>query len=123
MAVQSAKTLKNDEVMMIVRWSNLANGDTGSWLQIPYGAEKCAIAYGTFGAGGSIAIEGANEIIASPANAIPLHNPGETVIALTSSGQVQQVLESTFQIRPHVTAGDGTTLLTVDLMIMRTAIP
>lgn len=95
-----------------VQWS-LANGDTGA----PVGSDMAAYSdrsvqiNGTFGAGGSVTIEGSND----GTNWFPLSAPGGTALTFTTA-TLKQVLEGTLMIRPNCTAGDGTTALVVTMM-------
>jgi hypothetical protein len=69
---------------------------------------------GQFGSGGLVAIEGSND----GENWSALRDPTSTTIALRSPS-IRAVLESTVQIRPHVTGGDDTTNHTVTMMFRR----
>ena len=121
MGVVAAVTLFNDQKTVVVRWPTMANGDTGGWVQVPWAGDKSMTARGTFGAGGSVALYGSNEIAAAPTMAtLPLNDPQGNVIAVTSTNQIEQVLEHTYQVSPKVTAGDGTTSLTVEMIFTKT---
>lgn len=85
-------------------WTGLLNGDDGSYLDAPTLPTKTLQVSGTFGTGGSVLLEDENGAV--------LHNAGGTAIAVTAAGVVK-VLENPRKIRPRVTAGDGTTLMTV----------
>jgi len=90
-------------------WGPMANGDVGQPATTVRGfVDRSVQAEGTFGSGGSVAAEGSND----GTNFRALTNPQGTTIAITSGG-IQQVTEAVAQFRPHVTAGDGTTALTV----------
>lgn len=69
---------------------------------------------GTFGVGGSVNIEGSNNGVAWAVLADPQGNP----LTFTAA-RIEQVLESPRFIRPIVTAGDGTTNLTVNVFCRR----
>lgn len=121
MAERAAVTLLNDGTRVIIRWTGLLNGDTGAWVKLPWHGDKSAIAYGTFGVGGTVRVQGSNEIVAAPANPVNLQDPPSTAaIGLTAANPVEAVLENTHQVRPNVTAGDGTTTLTVDMLFLKT---
>jgi hypothetical protein len=87
-------------------WAAMANGDTGAPVNFPGYGDKSIQVTGTFGAGGSCTLEGSNDGV----NFFALTNPTGTTIALTAAGIVA-VTEAAQFIRPHVTAGDGTTAL------------
>lgn len=71
---------------------------------------------GTFGVGGSVKMQGSNE--AAPTNWADLNDPQANPLAFTAA-KIEQVLENPRWIRPLVTAGDGTTSLTVLLWARR----
>lgn len=86
-------------------WGPMANGDVGQgWRLAPF-LSAWFTATGTWGAGGSVQLEGSNDgtnwFKLSPA-------------ALTAAGSFAlAVNEHPVFIRPNVTAGDGTTAITV----------
>lgn len=99
-----------------VAWGPMANGDTGGPTSSFGGfADKTIQVEGTFGAGGSIAAEGSNDLT----NFRALTDPQGVTIAMTAAG-IKQITEATMAFRPHVTAGDGTTSLTVTMFFRRT---
>jgi hypothetical protein len=69
---------------------------------------------GTFGASGSVSVEGSNDGV----NYHTLRDPQGVSLTFTAAG-LKAVLELTRFIRPRVTAGDGTTALTVTLVARR----
>jgi len=89
-------------------WQGLANGDTGRPVRVSHMADKTVTVEGTFGAGGSISIEGSMDAITWAV----LTDPQGNEITLTTEG-VEAITENTRFVRPNVTAGDGTTDLTV----------
>lgn len=89
-----------------LQWAAAANGDTGAPQLLPGYADKSIQVTGTFGSGGSCTLEGSNDGV----NYFALTDPTGTTIAITSAGG-KAITESTMYIRPHVTAGDGTTAL------------
>jgi len=87
-----------------VTWAAIPNGNQGDGHGGPY-VTATFIATGTFGTGGSIRMEGSND----GTNWVPL-----TATALTAAGEfVLAPAEHPKFIRPNVTAGDGTTAITV----------
>lgn len=96
-------------------WGPMANGDTGAPAQLPGSGDKSIAVTGTFGAAGSCTLEGSND----GTNFFALTNPTGSVIAITSAG-MQAVTEACIYIRPHVTAGDGTTSLTATVFCRNT---
>lgn len=88
------------------KWTNLPNGNTGSAWQLPPFRTAFFQAFGTFGAGGSVQLEGSNDGL----------NWGKlSPAALTAAGVFPSLAnnEAPKYIRPSVTAGDGTTSITV----------
>jgi hypothetical protein len=95
----------------LVSWPAVPNGQQGiGWSVGPFTVISAQVT-GTFGAAGSVAIEGSMDNV----NWGALHNPQGTAIAVTAAGAVR-VMEVPLYIRPNVTAGDGTTALTVQVL-------
>ena len=104
-------------------WAGLLNGDDGAPIKMPGSADRSVQYTGTFGAGGSIQLEGSNDVVAVgsvPANWFLLSNPQGTTGAKTAAGIVQ-IEEATAWVRPRVTAGDGTTALQANLFLKKVA--
>lgn len=103
---------------LAVTWAELANGDTGSSWESWKLADKTMQVFGTFGTGGSVTMQGSNDprVITDPSNAVwfTLTDPQANAITKTSADG-EQIQENPRYIRPNVTAGDGTTSLTVIL--------
>jgi hypothetical protein len=95
----------------LTQWTGLANGDSGAPLQMPDCSDRSIQIGGTFGAGGSLQIEGSND----GTNYIVLTDPQGNALTFTTA-RLEAVSEATAYIRPRVTAGDGTTLLTCHLV-------
>lgn len=110
MAVQPRDTTNPDEP----QWKNLALNDTGQgWQLRPYRSAFFQ-AIGTFGAGGSVQLEGSNDGT----------NWGKlSPAALTAAGVFAALANNEVPkyIRPNVTAGDGTTDITVIGSALRNA--
>ena len=109
--------------MRIVQWT-LGNGDTGQWVLLPFHTDYTVEVTGTFGAGGSVRIEGSNDVIASPATPIVLNDArGDVTNQLVfTSADIRTALDSPTQIRPNCTAGDGTTSLIVRIKAIKRAL-
>ncbi len=107
---------------LLVTWGPMANGDVGVPYSSPHMADKSVQVSGTFGAGGNLRIEGSNQQgFDSSGNALTptyatLNDPQGTALNFTAAG-IKAILENTNLVRPNVTAGDGTTSLTVSLCI------
>lgn len=95
-------------------WAGLLNGDNGSPAGVMEHTDDYMIqASGTFGAAGSVALQGSNDGV----NFFALKDAGGTVIALTTLEPIR-ISHMPLQVRPFVTAGDGTTNLTAYLVGM-----
>lgn len=95
-----------------VKWTSLGNGDTGDWMTFPDLADKTVQISGTFGAGGTVSIQGTN--FSDNTNPLILHATDAAATALTFTGaDIKVILENPGRLRPTVTAGDATTNLTV----------
>ena len=111
MAIRSGLTSYLQETKVQCVWSGLLNTDTGDAQGLSHWLTKAVQATGTFGVGGSVAIEGSND----GTNWAALRDSTGTAIALTALTIIRDVLENTRFIRPRVTAGDGTTNLVLTL--------
>lgn len=98
----------------LVEWTGLLNGDDGSAAQWCDYADRCIQVSGTFGTGGSVTVEGSNNGTVWAAMADPQGN----TLTFTSA-KIEQALELPRYVRPRVTAGDGTTNLTVSILMRR----
>jgi hypothetical protein len=100
-----------------ITWANLTDGgpDSGQPVQRPALVDRTVQVTGTFGSGGTVVFEGSNDGV----NYYTLTNPLGTAISVTAAG-ITQVTEATAWMRPRITAGDGTTSLTVTVCARRT---
>lgn len=98
----------------LVTWTGLLNGDDGAPVQWVDYADRCVQAIGTFGAGGSITMQGSND----GTNWATMADPQGNNLTFTAA-KLEQVLELPRYVRPIVTAGDGTTNLTVTICMRR----
>jgi hypothetical protein len=90
----------------------MANGDDGNPIQFAQYTDKSVQVTGIFGSGGSIRLEGSNNGV----DWAPLSDPSGNDLNITSA-KIKMVTEATYYVRPRVTAGDGTTNLSVHLLI------
>lgn len=98
----------------LVTWSGLLNGDDGNPYEGAEFADRTAQVTGTFGASGSIQLEGSND----GTNYAVLADPQGNALTFTT-GRIEQVLELPRYVRPRVTAGDGTTALALTMFCRR----
>lgn len=101
-----------DPFVTAFEWTGLLANDDGAWVMLGAYSDKSIHLYGTLG-GATVNIQGSNED--TPANAVNLTDPTQTLIAFTAPG-LKQVLENPLFIRPKVTGGDGTTNITMRLV-------
>lgn len=94
--------------VVIYTWAAIGNGTSGTAIAGGGFADRSFQVEGTFGAGGTVVIEGSND----GTNFHTLNDPFNNAISLTSAN-IRQVTEITAFIRPRVSAGDGTTSITV----------
>jgi hypothetical protein len=92
-----------------VKWTPLANGDSGSAVDLNDYRDRSVQVLGTFGTGGSVTLQGSNDGGTTWAT---LTDQGGNNLTFTAAG-IKHVQQLTEYIRPTVTAGDGTTALTV----------
>jgi hypothetical protein len=94
----------------IVSWLTLLDDDTGDAQVTAHYADKTVTVTGTFGASGSVTLQGSND------GSIwhTLVDPQGNDLTFTAAG-IEQVLENPLYLRPIVTVGDGTTDLDVIL--------
>lgn len=97
--------------LVLCSWEDLANGNTGNSVSIARWADRTVQVSGTFGAGGSITIEGSHDGVAWAT----LHDPQGNNLTFTAAG-MKLCAENPLFTRPNVTAGDGTTALDVDIL-------
>lgn len=97
-----------------VTWNGLsqASADGAPYVWPEY-ADRSVTVTGTFGAG-TLTIQGSNDNV----NWFTLHDTTNTAITMTTAKLVQ-ALELTHYVRPLVTGADGTTTLTVTLVMRR----
>lgn len=102
----------------ITTWAAIPNGDFGDAIKISGAPDKCVQFFGTFGTGGTVVMEGSNDprVETNLGSAIwfPLTDPQANAISKTNASG-EQILENPVYIRPRVSAGDGTTAITVIL--------
>lgn len=118
MAVIPAVVERHGIDWFVISWAALANGDTGEPVSFPAHSDRSVQLSGTLGATGACTIQGSN-FSTSPTWAT-LNDPNGNPLVMLALA-VEQVLENTLQIRPNITAGDGTTSLTVKMLLATSA--
>ncbi len=109
----------DDGSILIMQWTPLtfSGTDSGSPFMSGQWADRSVQVLGTFGAGGNLRWEGSND----GTNYAVLTDPQGNALDFTSA-KIETVTELTAYVRPRVTAGDGTTSVTV-VMFARRANP
>lgn len=107
--VNEALVPSPDVHILRVKWLDLANGDTGRAVGFSAWQDRSVQVLGTFGASGSVSIQGSNDGGTTWAT---LTDPLGNALTFTAAG-IKQVVELPYQIRPIVTNGDGTTAIDV----------
>jgi len=97
-----------------ITWASMANGDIGQAYTRPPWSDRSLQVTGTFGSGGNCRILGSND----GTNFATLTDPQGNTLDITSA-KIEQVSEATAEIKPQITAGDGTTSLTVTMIVLR----
>lgn len=104
----TVKTEYPQRGIAVTTWAGVANGEQGLACSCTRWSDKTVQISGTFGAGGSVSIEGSND----GTNWAVTHDAQGN--ANTYTGDVIEfIAENPLLIRPNVTAGDGTTTLKV----------
>jgi hypothetical protein len=117
MAVNNATItdVQGDGSVLNIQWLLLLNGDSGSPAGLPSFADRTVHIDGTFGAGGTVVLEGSNN---SGASWMTLTDTLGAAISRTAES-LKTITEAPALIRPRVTAGDGTTSINVRLVVRR----
>lgn len=106
----------------VVTWPSMANGDHGTAISLSGSADKSVQVTGTLGVGGNVQVQGSN--IVSPAvtfastDFVTLTDPQGNALDVNTL-KVEMITENTLFFRPRVTAGDGTTSVTVSVLVRR----
>jgi hypothetical protein len=109
--------VSKDGALRHITWTGLLNGDSGDWVSVAEWSGKTFHVFGTFGAGGTILIEGSNDINA-PSNAAGVSNWQGTALSATAASLLT-ARDMPLWVRPRVSAGDGTTTLSCLLLAHR----
>jgi len=99
----------------VFTWTGLDSDDSGIPIEAVDYVDRTVAITGTFGAGGSITLQGSND----NTTWFALTDPQGNAVTKTAAG-MELISEAPVYIRPLVTAGDVTTSLTVKLFCRRT---
>ena len=97
---------------VIATWANMQNGDDGQPIELANFADRSVQVFGTFGAGGNVRIEGSID----GTNYAPLTDPQGNALDINTA-KIEAIIELVRWIRPVVTAGDGSTSLTITMLL------
>lgn len=95
----------------VYTWANMAFGDDGQPMGVVASGDRTIQVEGTFGVGGQVVIEGTLDQV----HWHTLHDPTGASLSLTQAS-LATVLENVVLLRPRVTAGDGSTQLTITII-------
>lgn len=120
MAVKAVVHVADEDLQVKrVKWLALANGDTGEPVKFGTWKDRTVQVVGTFGVGGSVSLQGSNDGGTTWATLTDANN---SALTFTSAG-LKAITELPYEIRPSVTAGDGTTSLAVWVAMQGSANP
>lgn len=116
MAVRSITVAPHAGNTKLASWTGLtqASLDTGEPLELCDYADYVVQFGGTFGAGGSVNLEGSND-----GATYFILNDVQAAAITKSAAALEQVAEAPRYVRPAVTAGDGTTSITCTIYARR----
>jgi hypothetical protein len=100
----------------LIKWAGLGQGDVGAPFVFPGHPDRSVHVKGTFGAGGTVVLEGSLEVV--PGSYCTLNDPQGNPLSF-SLEKIEQVLENAVNIRPRVSAGDVDTSLDVYLLMSK----
>jgi hypothetical protein len=124
---QAVTSSSGDASLIRVMWTGLLNGDTGAplpWSEwsdrnVHFGcANYLTTTASVFGAAGNIIFEGSNDydpVTNTTGTFSTLNDISNTALATVTTVSLKQVVESPLWVRPRISAGDGTTNITVIL--------
>lgn len=109
--------------VIVIQWTGLTQAtlDVGDAIQMPSLADRNVQLLGTLGVGGSVRIEGSNKEFPDETTATDwatLTDPQGNAMDLAAL-KAENIMENLLWIRPRVTGGDGTTSLTVLLLLRK----
>jgi hypothetical protein len=106
--IDITKSQTGNHRSFVITWPDMAVGDVGQ--PAPYGqyTDKSVQVVGAFGVGGVVRFEGSNNGV----DWAPLTDPQGNALDFQTT-KIEMVSEATMSVRPRVTAGDGSTSLTV----------
>jgi hypothetical protein len=122
MAVRTPVVTQLDQYdgIIHVRWTGLLNADSGGPIDYPDYPDRSIEIRGTVGVGGSIQLEGSNfQAPSADADYSIMEDAQGVDIVETAITDHDTVGDLALWMRPRVTAGDGTTNFTVDMILRK----
>lgn len=108
-----------DGSVISVTWSALTTTNTsGSPIPAAEWADRTIQFAGTFGAGGTVKLQGTLDADPLSSNYVDLADPQGNAISKTALS-IEAVLELVQWVKPVVTAGDGTTSINATMLLRR----
>lgn len=109
------RNVTDDPDVIRITWAALTTtNDVGAPCKFVQHADRTVQVVGTFGAGGTVVWEGTNQ---NETNYNTLTDQSDNNLSFTAT-KTEQVCQVPLMSRPRVTAGDGTTDITV-IVVMR----
>ena len=111
----SLKQIPNEKVH-IFTWPTMTftGTDVGTPVELPGSADRSVQVTGTPGTGGNVRIEGSMDGVTYAVLTDPQGNDLNI-----GSAKIETIMEVVRYIRPRITAGDGATSLTVQMLMRR----
>lgn len=103
------ETVLNNGYGKRIAWQGLASSESGEAVSLAEFADRSVQIHGTFG-GASVIIEGTND----GTNWYALNDLQGAALS-ASTAKIEGIAELTYQIRPTISGGDGTTDISVTL--------
>lgn len=113
--IENLKTF-GDTGVHVYRWTPMTHtgSDVGAPIEMPGSADRTVQVTGTLGTGGTVRIEGSLD----GSTYHVLSDPQGNALDINSL-KIETIMEIVRYIRPRVTNGDGTTSLTVQILMRR----
>jgi hypothetical protein len=114
MPIQHTKLIPESlhHTCVIATWAAMPNGEVGTPVELGNFADRSVQITGVFGVGGNLRIEGS----INGTDYAPLTDPQGNALDFTTP-KIEAISELVRYVRPRVTAGDGTTSITVDMFL------
>lgn len=114
MAIAYSKSIPESlhHTCVIATWAAMPVSEDGQPVELANFADRSVQVFGTFGAGGAVRIEGSNDGV----NYAPLTDPQGNALDINTA-KIESIMEIVRWVRPRVITGDGTTAITVTMLL------